>query len=140
MKNYYIELEPLEKKETTGYSGPDMVCAHFRSKHEPSTRPFVWDMQCAIDFYYNQNKRYWNGLVIREEHHGSHKGPSSPLLKFILCDETKTRMEETEQPHKDLKKMQAYGMQAESTAPVHIECQTLHAGETRDISGYMTFS
>ena len=64
MKNYYIELEPLEKKETTGYSGPDMVCAHFRSKHEPSTRPFVWDMQCAIDFYYNQNKRYWNGKIV----------------------------------------------------------------------------
>ena len=64
MKNYYIELEPLEKKETTGYSGPDMVCAHFRSKHEPSTRPFVWDMQCAIDFYYNQNKKYWNGYVV----------------------------------------------------------------------------
>ena len=64
MKNYYIELEPIEKKETTGYSGPDMVCAHFRSRHEPATRPFVWDMQCAIDFYYNQNKRYWNGKVV----------------------------------------------------------------------------
>ncbi len=64
MKNYYIELEPVEKKETTGYSGPDMVCAHFRSKHEPNTRPFVWDMQCAIDFYYNQNKRYWNGKIV----------------------------------------------------------------------------
>ena len=38
-KRYYIELEPLEKKETTGYSGPDMVCAHFRSKHEPSHSP-----------------------------------------------------------------------------------------------------
>ena len=64
MKNYYIEIEPMEKKETTGYSGPDMVCAHFRSKHEPATRPFVWDMQCAIDFYYNQNKRYWNGKIV----------------------------------------------------------------------------
>ena len=64
MKNYYIELEPVEKKETTGYSGPDMVCAHFRSNHEPNTRPFVWDMQCAIDFYYNQNKRYWNGKIV----------------------------------------------------------------------------
>jgi len=63
-KRYYIEIEPLEKKETTGYSGPDMVCAHFRSKHEPATRPFVWDMQCAIDFYYNQNKRYWNGKIV----------------------------------------------------------------------------
>ena len=64
MKNYYVELEPLEKKETTGYSGPDMVCAHFRSEHEPATRPFVKDLTQAIDRYYNQNKRYWNGKVV----------------------------------------------------------------------------
>ena len=63
-KRYYIELEPLEKKETTGYGGPDMVCAHFTSEHKPATPNFVIEMQNAINLYYKQNKRYWNGYVV----------------------------------------------------------------------------
>ena len=64
MKDYYIELLPFEKKATKGYGGPDSVCAHFSTEHKPATRPFVKDMTQAIDFYYNQNKRYWNGYVV----------------------------------------------------------------------------
>ena len=63
-KRYYIKLSAFEKKVTKGYNGPDNVCAHFSSEHEPATSPFVKDMTNAIDLYYNQNKRYWNGYVV----------------------------------------------------------------------------
>jgi len=64
MKNYYIKLSAFEKKVTKGYGGQDEVCAHFTSEHKPATSPFIKDMTNAIDFYYNQNKRYWNGYVV----------------------------------------------------------------------------
>ena len=64
MKDYYIKLSAFEKKATKGYNGPDEVCAHFTSEHKPATSPFIKDMTNAIDFYYNQNKRYWNGYVV----------------------------------------------------------------------------
>ena len=64
MKHYYIKLSAFEKKVTKGYDGPDDVCAHFTSEHKPATPNFVNEMQNAIDFYYNQNKRYWNGYVV----------------------------------------------------------------------------
>ena len=63
-KRYYIKLSAFEKKVTNGYDGPDNVCAHFTSEHKPATSPFVKDMTNAIEFYYNQNKRYWNGYVV----------------------------------------------------------------------------
>ena len=63
-KNYYIELSAFEKRVTKGYGGRDEVCAHFISEHKPTTSPFVKDMTNAIEFYYNQNKRYWNGYVV----------------------------------------------------------------------------
>ena len=63
-KTYYIVLSAFEKKATKGYGGPDEVRAHFTSEHKPATPNFVNEMQNAIDFYYNQNKRYWNGYVV----------------------------------------------------------------------------
>ena len=63
-KNYYIELSAFEKRVTKGYGGRDEVCAHFISEHKPTTSPFVKDMTNAIEFYYNQNKKYWNGYVV----------------------------------------------------------------------------
>ena len=64
MKNYYIELSAFEKRVTKGWGGSDKVCGHFRSEHKPATSPFIKDMTNAIEFYYNQNKRYWNGYVV----------------------------------------------------------------------------
>ena len=64
MKNYYIELSAFEKKDTKGWGGSDKICGHFRSEHKPATSPFVKDLTQAIDFYYNQNKKYWNGYVV----------------------------------------------------------------------------
>jgi hypothetical protein len=64
MKNYYFELLPFEKKATEGYSGPDKVCAHFRSEHNPDTRPFDKDAAEVIAHYVKQTKRYWNGYLI----------------------------------------------------------------------------
>ena len=63
-KTYYIVLSAFEKKATKGYGGPDEVRAHFTSEHKPATPNFVNEMQNAIDLYYNQNKRYWNGYVV----------------------------------------------------------------------------
>ena len=41
MKNYYIELEPLEKKETTGYSGPNWFALTFvANTSQPLARSF----------------------------------------------------------------------------------------------------
>ena len=58
-QNYYIELHAVGKKETTGWNGFDECCAHFSSTHKPATPEFVADMKKAIDFRWNQEKRYW---------------------------------------------------------------------------------
>ena len=59
MKDYYIELHAVGKKETTGWDGFDECCAHFSSVHKPASQKFVADMEKAIDFYWNQQKRWW---------------------------------------------------------------------------------
>ncbi len=59
MKNYYINLHANGKKELRGWNGFDECKAHFTSEHKPATPEFVKDMTEAIDFYWNQKKRYW---------------------------------------------------------------------------------
>ena len=61
MKNYYIKLHATEIKDSAKHYATESVCAHFRSEHKPATSEFVKDMKEAIDFYWNQQQRWWLG-------------------------------------------------------------------------------
>tara|TARA_R100000008_G_C3551463_1_gene150647 strand:+ start:36 stop:341 length:306 start_codon:yes stop_codon:yes gene_type:complete len=63
-KNYIIELHATRIKDSAKHYATEKVCAHFRSEHKPATAEFVKDMKEAIDFYWNQQKRGWEGYVI----------------------------------------------------------------------------
>jgi len=58
-KNYYIELHATEIKDSAKHYATESCCAHFQSIHKPATPEFVKDMEEAIDFYWNQQKRCW---------------------------------------------------------------------------------
>ena len=58
-QNYYIELYAVGKKKTTGYAGQDEVCAHFSTPAKVGTIAFERAKMDAVDYYWNQNQRYW---------------------------------------------------------------------------------
>ena len=64
MKNYYIKLHAVGRKRTSGYTGPDEVCAHFSTRAKVDTIAFEEAKMDAVDFYWDQNKRYWHGYRI----------------------------------------------------------------------------
>ena len=59
MENYYIELHATEIKEKAKHWATETSCAHFESAHKPTTPDFIKDMEKAIAFYWNQEKRGW---------------------------------------------------------------------------------
>ncbi len=64
MENYYIELHATEIKEKAKHWATETSCAHFESIHKPATPEFIKDMKKAIAFYWNQEKRGWEGYVV----------------------------------------------------------------------------
>jgi hypothetical protein len=65
IKNYIINLHAVgEKKITSGYAGRREVCAHFRTPAEVGTIAFEEAKMDAVDHYWKQNKRYWQGYRI----------------------------------------------------------------------------
>jgi hypothetical protein len=58
-KNYIINLHAVGKKETSGYAGRDEVCAHFSTPAKVGTITFERAKMDAVDFYWNQQKRWW---------------------------------------------------------------------------------
>ena len=63
-KDYYIEMFADGKKETTGWDGFDECCAHFSTPAKVGTIAFEEARNEAIEFYWNQEKRWWLGYTL----------------------------------------------------------------------------
>tara|TARA_R100000008_G_C3471299_1_gene109115 strand:- start:163 stop:459 length:297 start_codon:yes stop_codon:yes gene_type:complete len=64
MENYYIKLHATEIKDSAKHYATESCCAHFESAHKPATAGFIKDMEKAIAFYWNQQKRGWVDYAI----------------------------------------------------------------------------
>jgi hypothetical protein len=97
MENYYIKLHAVGRKKTSGYTGPDEVCAHFSTPAKVGTITFEEAKMDAVDHYWDQNKRYWHGyrigklmvqtgsepVSIMSPAYDYHKGRSFPVYKEV---------------------------------------------------------
>ena len=60
-KDYYIKMIGVGRKKTSGYTGPDEVRAHFSTPAKVDTVAFEDAKMEAVDFYWNQQQRWWLG-------------------------------------------------------------------------------
>ena len=63
-QHYYIKLHATEIKDSAKHYATESICAHFKSGHKPATPNFVKDMEKAIAFYWNQQKRGWVNYAV----------------------------------------------------------------------------
>jgi hypothetical protein len=100
-KNYIINLHAVgEKKITSGYAGPREVCGHFSTPAKVGTIAFEEAKMNAVDYYWNQNKRYWHGYRIGklEVEVGRESGRTAnvlpPMVVFTHDDERQQQDEQ----------------------------------------------
>ena len=63
-KNYIIELHATEIKPTAKHYATREVCAHFSTRAKVGTIAFEEAKQDAVDYYWNQQQRGWEGYTI----------------------------------------------------------------------------
>jgi hypothetical protein len=59
IQHYYVELHAKGFKHTDKFSGFDSCCAHFSTRARVGTMTFQQAKMDAVDYYWNQQKRYW---------------------------------------------------------------------------------
>ena len=63
-KNYYIELHATEIKEKEKHWATEECCAHFSTPAKVGTIAFEEAKNEAVEFYWNQQKRGWEGYTV----------------------------------------------------------------------------
>ena len=64
IQHYHTELHAKGFKYTNKFSGFDSCCAHFSTRARVGTMTFQQAKMDAVDYYWNQQKRGWEGYTV----------------------------------------------------------------------------
>jgi hypothetical protein len=63
-KDYYTELHATEIKDSAKHYATESVCAHFSTRAKVGTIAFEEAKQDAVDYYWDQQQRGWEGYTV----------------------------------------------------------------------------